>query len=86
VYVVPLAVIVAAVTVTLGARKLTEWQGRQLKLVSGLMMLSLGAVLIIDPGLLNSILASVLLLAGVIAASLAAIIVMKRVRPDIAHG
>jgi uncharacterized membrane protein HdeD (DUF308 family) len=86
VYVVPLAVIVAAVTVTLGARKLTEWQGRQLKLVSGLMMLSLGAVLIIDPGLLNSILASVLLLAGVIATSLAAIIVMKRVRPDIAQG
>ena len=86
VYVVPLAVIVAAVTVSLGARKLTEWQGRQLKLVSGLMMLSLGAVLIIDPALLNNILASVLLLAGVIAVSLVTIIIMKKVRPDIAQG
>jgi uncharacterized membrane protein YfcA len=46
VYVVPLAIIVAVITVTLGTRKLTEWQGRQLKLVSGLMMLALGAVLI----------------------------------------
>ena len=42
VYVIPLAIIVLIMTVSLGARKLTEWQGRQLKLVSGLMMFFLG--------------------------------------------
>jgi thiol-disulfide isomerase/thioredoxin len=83
VYVVPLAVIVAVITVTLGVRKLTEWQGRQLKLVSGLMMLSLGTVLIVNPALLNNALASVVMLAGVIAASAVIIIAMKTMRPAI---
>lgn len=84
VYVVPLAVIVGIITVTLGAHKLTEWQGRQLKLVSGLMMLSLGAVLIVDPAVLNNVMASIVLLVGVIAVSWIIIMVMKRVRPEIA--
>lgn len=84
VYVVPLAVIVTVITVTLGARKLTEWQGRKLKLLSGLMMLALGAILIAKPALLNNVLASVLLLAGVIALSWATIAVTKRLRPEIA--
>jgi hypothetical protein len=83
VYVVPLAVIVAVITVTLGARKLTEWQGRQLKLVSGLMMLSLGTVLIVNPALLNNALASVVMLAAVLAASAVIIIAMKTMRPEI---
>ena len=86
VYVIPLAVIVAAVTITFGARKLTEWQGRQLKLVSGLMMLSLGALLIIDPSLLNNVLASVLLLAGVIIVSFVTVVIARRLRPEIAQG
>jgi hypothetical protein len=85
VYVVPLAIIVGIITVTLGARKLTEWQGRQLKLVSGLMMLSLGIVLIWDPALLNNALASVVMLAGVLAASLVIIVIMKRLRPEVAR-
>lgn len=83
VYVVPLAIIVSVITITLGTRKLTEWQGRQLKLVSGLMMLSLGAVLIVDPAVLNNVLASIALLAGVIVASWIAVMIMKRVRPEI---
>jgi len=84
VYVVPLAVIVGIITVTLGVRKLTEWQGRQLKLVSGLMMLSLGAILIVDPAVLNNMLASIVLLAGVIVVSLIIIMIMKKMRPDMA--
>lgn len=64
VYIVPLAVIVVVFSVSLGTRKLTEWQGRILKLVSGTMMLGLGGVLFLDPSLLNNILASVILLAG----------------------
>jgi hypothetical protein len=83
VYVVPLAVIVGIITVTLGARKLTEWQGRQLKLVSGLMMLSLGSVLIVNPALLNSALASVIMLAGVVLVSLVIIMIMKRMSPEV---
>jgi thiol-disulfide isomerase/thioredoxin len=67
VYIVPLAVIVGVFTVTLGSRKLTEWQGRVLKLVSGLMMLGLGLVLLISPSLLNSPLASAGLLGGTLA-------------------
>jgi len=69
VYVVPLALIVGIFTVTLGARKLTEWQGRVLKLVSGVMMSGLGLALLIDPDLLSNPLASAGLLAGALALS-----------------
>ena len=85
VYVLPLALIVVVITVTLGARKLTEWQGRQLKLLSGLMMLSLGFILIVDPALLNNALASVIMLGGVVTASWVTIVVMKRMRPEAAN-
>ncbi|MCW8964714.1 MAG: hypothetical protein OQL16_13035 [Gammaproteobacteria bacterium] len=68
VYVIPLAVIVLVFTVSLGARKLTANEGRLLKLLSGLMMLGLGVVLLLDPGLLNNMLtgAGLLLAAFVI--------------------
>lgn len=85
VYVLPLALIVAVITVTLGARKLTEWQGRQLKLLSGLMMLSLGFILIANPALLNNALASVIVLGAVLSVSWVTIAVMKRMRPEITH-
>jgi hypothetical protein len=66
VYVIPLLIIVVAFTITLGARKLTEWQGRKLKLISGLMMLFLGLVLLIRPALLTNVLAA----AGMLASAL----------------
>ena len=68
VYVIPLAFVVGAFALTLGARKLTEEQGRAMKLVSGLMMLGLGLVVLIRPELFNSMLAGV----GLLAISLAA--------------
>ena len=83
VYIIPLAVIVAIITVTMGAKKLTEWQGRQLKLVSGLMMTALGVILVADPALLNNVLASAALLAGVVVLSTVIIAVTKRMRPEI---
>jgi hypothetical protein len=49
VYVLPLALIVIFFARTLGARKLTEREGRLLKLMSGVMMLELGAVLLLAP-------------------------------------
>lgn len=69
VYIIPLAIIVAAFTITLGARKLTEWQGRKLKLISGLMMLFLSLILVIKPALLNNIFASAGTLAGALSLS-----------------
>ncbi len=53
VYVIPLAVIVAGFTLTLGARRLSEREGRLLKLMSGVMMLQLGVLLALAPDLLN---------------------------------
>lgn len=55
IYVIPLMLIVLILGFTLGQRKLTQWQGQILKLISGLMMLFLGLILIINPGLLDNI-------------------------------
>ena len=63
VYILPLAAVVAVFSFTLGSRKLSEAQGRIMKLVSGLMMLGLGAVVLVDPGLFNNVLVGVGLLA-----------------------
>jgi hypothetical protein len=49
IYVVPLAAIVAVFAGSLGARKLSEREGRLLKLLSGVMMLELGALLLLAP-------------------------------------
>lgn len=70
VYVIPLFLIVLAFTITLGSRKLSEWQGRLLKLISGVMMLGLGSTLIINPALLNSVMMSLFILAGALGVSL----------------
>ncbi len=55
VYVVPLALIVLVFVRTMGARKLTEREGRLLKLLSGTMMLELGMLLLVAPEWLNSL-------------------------------
>jgi hypothetical protein len=77
VYVLPLVVVVAVFSLTLGSRKLSESQGRVLKLVSGLMMLGLGAVILLDPGLFNNVLVGVALLAFALVAA-AAIVGLER--------
>lgn len=66
IYVIPLTAIVLMFTITLGAKKLTERQGQVLKLISGMMMLSLGVVLLSKPDLLNNVIVS----AGLLAVSL----------------
>ncbi|NCP72108.1 hypothetical protein GW835_01800 [archaeon] len=71
-YVLPLLVIVLIFTYTLGARKLSQSQGESLKLLSGMMMLSLGGMLVFSPGLLNNIFSAIgviliaLILTGII--------------------
>ena len=63
IYVLPLALIVFAFVRTLGARKLSEREGRLLKLLSGVMMLGLGLLLTLAPALLNNLWISMALLA-----------------------
>lgn len=53
IYILPLALIVAVFAFSLGARKLTEREGRLLKLMSGVMMLELGALLLLAPDYLG---------------------------------
>ncbi len=84
VYIIPLLVIVLAFVITLGSRKLTLWQGRVLKLVSGLMMFGLGLVLLTNPALLNNALTSAALLALVLATATLIVYITKKIRPDIA--
>ncbi len=55
IYIIPLMLIVIVFTWTLGSRKLTEGEGQLLKLLSGIMMLLLGAILILAPELLNNV-------------------------------
>ncbi len=80
VYIVPLAVIVIGFTATLGARRLSEQQGRVLKLVSGLMMLGLGLVLLIAPALLSNVAVAT----GIVAAALASTAIVAGVHHRIA--
>ncbi len=55
VYVIPLLIIVGIMVMTLGRWRLSEFQGRILKLFSGIMILSLGLILLIKYELLNDV-------------------------------
>jgi hypothetical protein len=55
IYVAPLALIVIVFARSLGARKLTEREGRLLKLMSGIMMLELGGLLLLAPELISRV-------------------------------
>ncbi len=72
IYVIPLLAIVIVFVKTMGARKLSESEGRILKLVSGLMMLGFGLLLLLAPQLLTNPLASILVLLAAVAAALVA--------------
>jgi uncharacterized membrane protein HdeD (DUF308 family) len=62
IYVIPLLAIVIVFVRTMGARKLSESEGRILKLVSGFMMLGFGLLLLVAPQMLTNPLASILVL------------------------
>ncbi len=67
IYIIPLLAIVILFAVKFGSRKLSEDEGRVLKLVSGLMMLMLGLVLIFNPNALSQVGVAVGLLLGTLA-------------------
>jgi hypothetical protein len=54
VYIIPLLVITLVVVITLGRKKLSEFQGRMLKLFSGLMIFSLGEILLLNSNMLSN--------------------------------
>jgi len=70
IYVIPLLAIVIVFVRTMGARKLTESEGRVLKLVSGFMMLGFGLMLLVAPALLTNALASIVVLLVAVGAAL----------------
>ena len=70
VYVIPLIVILLLFVVTLGRKKLTEWEGRKLKLLSGIMIFSFGLLFIINYTLLENFITPILLLGISILATL----------------
>ncbi|MBU0496905.1 MAG: hypothetical protein KKG04_03000, partial [Candidatus Thermoplasmatota archaeon] len=63
VYVIPLIIILLVFIFTLGKMKLSEWGGRQLKLISGIMIFSFGLIFIIDYQILENVIVPILLLA-----------------------
>ena len=67
VYIIPLLIIVSIMVVSLGKWKLSEFQGRILKLFSGIMIFSLGEFLLLEPMMLENILITLgILLASII--------------------
>lgn len=72
VYVVPLALIVLAFVGTLSAHKLTEREGRLLKLMSGTMMFGLGLLLVFAPQWLDSLAVTAGLVGAALLVTLAA--------------
>lgn len=81
IYILPLLAIVVLFTMKFGARKLSEEEGRGLKLVSGLMMLALGGMLLFFPEMLNQVWASIALLGGALALAALIIVLHRRRRP-----
>jgi cytochrome c biogenesis protein CcdA len=51
-YVIPLAVIVALFVFTMGKYRFEEKHAKVLKLISGILMITLGAILVFKPDLL----------------------------------
>jgi len=77
VYVIPLIIIVTIFTISLGRMKLTERQGRTLKLVSGNLIFLLGLILLIKPDLMNNVLSAIILVTVAIAGSYVIVFLTK---------
>ncbi len=84
-YIAPLLLIVVIFAITLGSHKLSEFEGRLLKLTSGMMMLALGLVLVFRPILLQNLLVVVgLLVAALVGTALVILLekALRGIRPD----
>jgi phosphatidylglycerophosphate synthase len=77
VYVIPLLLIVGGFVFALGSRKLQEYEGRALKLMSGTMMLGLGCLLLFAPDLLGDPWAAILVVLGALVVTLVITLVQR---------
>lgn len=71
----------AASVVTLRASRLEEKHGRILKLIGGMLMLTLAVVMLIDPSLMNTLGNSLLIFGAAIGAAVVVLVVHRRVLP-----
>lgn len=83
IYVIPLFGIVIAFVWTLGSRRLQPEEGRALKLLSGMMMLALGAVLLFAPRLLDQIGAAVGIIAATVVVTIIVILVDRMIHRSV---
>jgi ribosomal protein S27AE len=79
IYVTPLFLIVVGFALTLSGHKLTEYQGRVLKLLSGVMMLALGVILIVAPELLNNLVGAGVVLAAAVVGTAAVVLAHRAI-------
>ena len=79
-YIMPLTAVAFISSLALSARKMTETLGKVLKLFSGVMMLSLGAVFLFAPGTIAFPARLVLILAGDIACTVLIALLVRTVR------
>ena len=75
-------VIFGVAVVTLRASKLEEKQGRILKLISGVLMLTLALVMLINPSLMNDLGMAVLIFAAAFGATLLVLLVHRVILPQ----
>jgi len=80
VYLIPMSLIVVAFTVTLGSRKLSDAEGRALKLLAAIMLSGLGVVLIGAPDLVKNPLIVVMLMLAAFVVTAVVINAEKAVR------
>ena len=78
VYIIPLLIIVTVFVLRFGQHKMSEREGRVLKLLSGMMMLALGGVMLVAPAALNQAGIAIALLAGAILSTWLIHIVSRR--------
>ncbi|RLF40408.1 MAG: hypothetical protein DRN12_05455 [Thermoplasmata archaeon] len=64
VYVIPLIIIVLIFVITLGRRKLSEWHGRIMKLLSGILLASFGIIFLYNYKILENPVTPIILLFG----------------------
>ncbi|MFW5884991.1 MAG: hypothetical protein ACOCUF_02070 [Patescibacteria group bacterium] len=81
IYMLDEMIVVGGAVLTLKAGKFEEKHGRMLKLIGGVIMLSLASVMLVDPDLMNEIGTSVLIFAGSIAVSFLIMFIHRKILP-----
>ncbi|MDZ7611204.1 MAG: hypothetical protein U5L10_00375 [Candidatus Moranbacteria bacterium] len=81
IYMIDEMIVVGGAALTLKAGRFEEKHGRMLKLIGGVIMLSLASVMLINPDLMNDIGTSVMIFAGSIAASFLIMLIHRKILP-----